>query len=341
MISSIFFISKNHCIISSAMGSVITLLLAFIVSLGITLVLMPLYIKALKALKYSQTVSEYALEEYKEKGKTPIMGGLLFVVIPLVVVALIDIRTLFDPACLLIIVSYVAFCFIGFLDDILIIIRHDNEGLAPKFKMALQLIFALVIWLIFKDVMGSDLYLPLIDIRLPLGVFYGLFCVFMYTAEANAVNFTDGMDGLSSGVSLIAIVPYLIFALIEGRYDIALLIVSIMGALLGYLRYNFFPAKIFMGDSGSLALGALFTSIAIALDKELLLIIVGGVFFWEMLCVCIQQLAVRLFHKRVFKFTPIHYAFVLDGLKEKTVVKRFYVIQAICSLIGLLIGVLG
>ncbi len=323
------------------MNYYLILLIGFALSLGLTLALMPLYIKLLKSLKYNQTVSEYALAEYKEKGSTPIMGGLLFVVVAIVSALIVNVNTLFDVKCLIVILSFASFCFIGFLDDILIILRHDNEGLSPRLKLILQFLFAIVIYLIFKDSISTDLVIPLLHTVLPLGaIVYGIFMVFMYTAESNAVNFTDGMDGLSSGVSIIALIPYILFSIMGGEYDLAILLVCIVGALCGYLRYNFFPAKIFMGDSGSLGLGALFASVAVVLSKELLLIVIGGVFFVEMVCVCLQQLSVRLFHKRVFSYTPIHYAFVLKGMKEMKVVKRFYVIALIFAICGFVIGVI-
>lgn len=322
------------------MNYFIILALGFLLSLIIILFAMPVYIKVLKALNYNQTVSEYALDEYKEKGKTPIMGGVLFVIVPIVITMIVDPSSLADPKCIMIMLSYAMFCFIGFLDDILIIIRHDNEGLSPKLKLLMQIVFAAIIYFIFRAFFDHDLDIHFLDIAIPLGVFYGLFFVFMYTSEANAVNFTDGMDGLSSGVSIICLIPYIIFALIEHEYNVAILITSCVGALLGYLNYNFFPAKVFMGDSGSLAIGALFCAIAIALNRELSLLIIGGIFLIEMICVCIQQLSVRLFHKRVFSYTPIHYAFSKRGMKEKKVVIMFYGGALFFALVGLILGVI-
>ena len=316
------------------------IVIGLILSLGISLVLYPVYIRCLKKLKYNQTVSEYALDAYKEKGDIPIMGGLVFVFVPLVVSVIVRPTIISNPACLIIMVSCVLYCIIGAIDDFLIIVRQNNEGLSPKRKLLLQLFFALLIFILFRDYINTNVNIPIIDVDIPLGIIYGVFMVFLYAAEANAVNFTDGMDGLSSGVSIIALIPYIIMALIDGQNDVALLLIVIMASLIAYLRYNFAPAKIFMGDSGSLAIGALFTATAIVLNRELLLVVVGGVFFIEMLCVTIQQIAVRVFHKRVFSYTPIHYAFLLKGNKEKTVVFGFYLLQAVLSIVGLIIGVL-
>ena len=146
------------------------------------------------------------------------------------------------------------------------------------------------------------------------------------------------MDGLCAGVSFIALIAFVIISYKNDELNIALLILSIMGGLIGYLKYNHFPAKIFMGDSGSLALGALFASVAIVLHKEIALFFIGGVFVFEMFCVCLQLSSVKLFHKRVFRYTPIHYAFVLKGHKETRVVLMFNLLAFIVMLVGLFIG---
>ena len=319
----------------------IILIIGFILSLGIVAIVMPFYIRLLKSLHYEQRVSEYALEEYKNKAKTPIMGGLLFVVVPIIVCIVVYPNIINDKSALMIMLSYFLFFLVGFLDDILIILRNSNEGLNPKLKMLMQLGFGLLIVLVFKDILDTRIIIPIIDISIDLGyIIYAIFAVFVFTAESNAVNFTDGMDGLCAGVSAISLIAFLILAIYLKRYNVALIIACVEGGLIGYLYYNFFPAKIFMGDSGSLALGALFVAIAMVLKQELLLIIVGGIFLWEMICVCLQQLSVRLFHKRIFKYTPIHYAFVIRGLKEKKVVLLFYALAIVCTVLGTLIGVL-
>ena len=283
--------------------------------------LMPPYIKALKEHNINQSVSEYALEEYKTKQKTPIMGGLLFVVVPVIVYLVINMSNVQDRLANMVLLSYILFCLVGFGDDILIILRKNNEGLSPKLKLILE----------FID-------LPLLKKTIELSWFIYLpFIILMFLGEANAVNFTDGMDGLCAGVSTISLLAYLVILLLSAKYNIFILVSCIIGGLLAYLCYNHFPAKIFMGDSGSLALGGLFASIALATNSEIVLLFIGGVFLIEMFCVCVQQIAVRVFHKRVFSYTPIHYAFVLKGHKETTVVKRFYILTLILSVIGLVL----
>jgi len=192
----------------------------------------------------------------------------------------------------------------------------------------------------FRDIIPSQVTIPFVKITVPLKWYVFLpFMILLYMAEANAVNFTDGMDGLCAGVSFIGLVAFYILSMFKGYSSVALFIACVLGGLLGYLKFNFKPAKIFMGDSGSLALGALFASLGILLDQNIALFFIGGVFVIEMTCVLIQQVSVRIFHKRVFSYTPIHYSFVLKGFPETKVVEGFYLLELVLALLGLLIGI--
>lgn len=314
-------------------------ILGFLLSLIIVVLIMPYYIKALKNRKINQVTSEYALNEFKQKDKTPIMGGLLFVVVPIVVFFVVNIATINDKTVLFVILSFVLYCLVGFLDDILVIVRNNNEGLSPLTRILMELVFTLALYLIFSDVIPKQITIPFINIGIQIHpIIFVPFMALLYMAEANAVNFTDGMDGLCAGVSFIALIALFVCAIVSKQYNISILIICVLGGLLAYLFFNKHPAKIFMGDSGSLALGALFASIALVLDKTIALFIIGGVFVIEMFCVVVQQLSVRLFHKRVFSYTPIHYAFVLKGYKETKIVLVFYLIELLLALIGLFIG---
>ena len=323
------------------MSKELLLCLAFVLSFALMCFIMPHYISLLKRAGANQNVSEYALKDFKEKGKTPIMGGLLFVLIPSFIVLIINPSIIKDHKALVIILSYISFCLIGFADDILILLRHNNDGLAPKLKLILQFVFAAIIYFIFKDVFDSNIRLPFTSITLNFGIIYPFFLVLLYAAEANAVNFTDGMDGLCAGVSAIALIAFFIIALTYGEDNIAIIIIAIIASLLGYLVFNHYPAKIFMGDSGSLALGALFASLGLILKQEVALFFIGGVFVYEMFCVCLQLTSVILFHKRIFSYTPIHYAFRLKGIPEKRIVNYFYLLSAIRATVGLFIALIG
>ena len=321
------------------MNFIIICIVGLISAFILTTLIMPFYIRALVNHNLNQEVSEYALEEYKNKAKTPIMGGLLFVIIPSLIFFVIRGNIINDKKALFVLLSFILFCIIGFLDDFTIIIRKDNKGLSPRLKLILEFIFTIILYFIFRQQIDTNINIPFINMNINIGLLYIPFMILVFLAEANAVNFTDGMDGLCAGVSFIGLIPFAIIAYINEEFAITLLIACIMGGLLGYLVFNYHPAKIFMGDSGSIALGGLFASLGIILNKEIALFIIGGVFVWEMFCVCLQLTWVKLFHKRIFKYTPIHYAFVLKGMKETKVVIMFYIIAVICAILGFYIGI--
>lgn len=322
------------------MGTFILLTLTALLSWVCVYLVMPTYINHLKTWGANQQVSEYALEEFKSKAKTPIMGGLLFVFFPLVVCGVLKPEIWFNPQASFVILAYILYGLIGFVDDFLILLRHNNKGLSPKNKLFLQFFFALLLCFIYRDFLNTIIYFPLFNISLDLGYLYFPFAIILFASEANAVNFTDGMDGLCAGVSCISLSAFLFLFCWYNYLDLATITIAVMGGLIAYLHYNQYPAKIFMGDSGSLALGGLFTSLALISKTEFILIIAGGVFVWEMLCVVLQLGSVKLFHKRIFSYTPIHYAFKLKGISEKRIVESFYLIAAICSLVSIFLGVL-
>ena len=311
----------------------------FILSLALIVIVMPYFIKALKRRNINQVTSEYALDEFKNKEKTPIMGGLLFVVLPIIAYVVLNAKGFADKKTLFVVLSFVLYCLVGFADDMLIINSGKNDGLSPISRLIMELGISIVLYFVFSDIIPCQITIPFtsISIKLPVFIFVP-FMSLLYMAEANAVNFTDGMDGLCAGVSFIGLIPFVVLSILHGNSNIALLIFCIMGGLLGYLFFNHHPAKIFMGDSGSLALGALFASLAIVDDLTIALFVIGGVFVAEMFCVVVQQVSVRLFHKRVFSYTPIHYAFVLKGYKETKIVYGFYLVAIVLAILGLIIG---
>ena len=314
-------------------------LIAAILTFAMMLIIMPVFIGYLKNRNINQVTSEYALDEFKQKEKTPIMGGLLFVVIPVVVFFIVNPKAVSDRSLLFVLLSYLLYCSVGFIDDSLIIASHKNDGLSPLTRLIMEFVYSAGLFLVFRDILPLQVSIPFTSFVIPLKwYFYLPFMILLYMAEANAVNFTDGMDGLCAGVSFLALIPFVIMLLLQKNYSLSLFLICILAGLLGYLRFNFHPARIFMGDSGSLALGALFASLALLTDQTIALFVIGGVFVIEMFCVCLQQLAVRLFHKRVFSYTPIHYAFVIKGYKETKIVLMFYLVQLILAFIGLFIG---
>lgn len=319
--------------------TMLSLIAAILTFVGMNIA-MPHFIRYLKRKNINQITSEYALEEFKNKEKTPIMGGLLFVVIPIIVYAIVNFKGLLDRHLQFVILSYILYCSVGFIDDALVIRSHSNEGLSPKTRLIMEFCYTAFLFLVYSDLIPLQVTLPFAHVVIPLKWYLFLpFMILLYMAEANAVNFTDGMDGLCAGVSFIALLPFVYLTLAKGFDNIAVFLICVLAGLLGYLRFNFHPAKIFMGDSGSLALGALFASLGIICDLNVALFFIGGVFVAEMFCVVLQQTSVRLFHKRVFSYTPIHYAFVIKGHKETRVVLSFYAVEVLLAILGLIIGI--
>lgn len=313
------------------------LFLASMISLILMFIIMPNLISFMKNLKYNQVASEYSLEEFKEKAGTPTMGGVAFVIVPVIALFIIYPRFYTNAKILLVVLTYLGYGLIGFIDDYLIVVKNDNEGLKPAYKFGLQLLLSIVFYLIYRQYSTSTVTIPFLNKTIDLGWGYALLVFFMFTGSSNAVNLTDGMDGLASGCSIFAILPFIYVAIKQDQFYVAVLLAGVGGALLGYLRYNIAPAMIFMGDTGSLALGGLLAAVAIVLKKEFDLAIIGGVFVMETLCVIIQQVAVRVFHKRVFRYTPIHYAFKLNGMAEMQVVYVFWLASIICSGLGIIL----
>ena len=319
--------------------SIFQMCLYFVLSLSIVLVTMPFLIQYLKKLSFKQTVSEYALEDDKKKAGTPIMGGILFIIVP-VVLTLIFVKGIFqDLDTLIVLLAFMGYGLIGFVDDFLIAVLKNNEGLKPLHKFLMQVLLAVIFFVLYRSHASLEITLPITRIVLPLGIASFFLVLFMFAGASNAVNLTDGMDGLSSGVSIIALIPYLVITLKQEKIGLAIFVVCLIGALLGYLYYNKKPARVFMGDTGSLALGGVLAALAMITKTELLLILIAGVPVIETLCVMIQIGSVKIRHKKVFPYTPIHYAFRIKGMPEVSIVRMFWLVEAILAGIGLLIGI--
>ncbi len=317
------------------------LYIAFGMSLLVTLFVLPkIFIPYLHKIKFGQVEREEGLESHKKKGGTPTMGGIVFVLVPILVCLFLNYEMFVKVEVLVVVLAYVGYACIGFIDDFIIVVKKNNEGLKPKHKLFLQLVLAVVFYLIYINVADTTLFIPLLNMNIDLGILYFGFVLIMFMGESNAVNFTDGLDGLLAGLMYIALLPFLYFTYQSGNLDITMLIAAVLGSLLGYLRFNKHPAKIFMGDTGSLALGGLIAAIAMVEKKELLLLVIGGVFLIEMLSVVIQVLVYKKTKKRVFKMAPIHHHFEMCGMSETKVVKLFYAAGIILACIGLWMGVM-
>jgi len=308
-------------------------------SFGLSLFLYPLFINYLNKRQHQQIVSEFSLESFKAKAKTPSLGGVLFVLIPVFSLVILYPQSLLDTRIVLVLLVYCAYGLIGFIDDYKIILERNNKGLSARVKFMMQLILAIIFYFIFRQELSSSIDLPFTDLNIDLGVLYALFVLFIFTGSSNAVNLTDGMDGLAGGTSLIALVPFAVFAYLQNEVYVFAFICALMASLIAYLWFNKHPAKIIMGDTGALALGAVLAAIALVLKQEFSFVFIMAVFIYETLCVMIQIGSVKLFKKRVFKYTPIHYSYTLSGWKETNVVYFFWFLGFVSMIIGLWLGV--
>ena len=310
------------------------------INFGFALILYPFFIRFLNARNHQQSVSEFALDSFKEKKKTPILGGVIFILVPTVSTLVLYPTLRTDTKVWMILLAYVGYGLLGFVDDLKILIEKNNKGLSAGFKFLIQIVLALVFYLLFKQTLSTSLTLPLLNQSFDMGVLYAVLVLVMLAGASNGVNLTDGMDGLAGGTSLIALLAFSILAYLQNELAVFYLIVAMMSSLGAYLIFNRHPAQIFMGDTGALALGAGLAAIALVLKQELTFIIIGGVFVYETLCVMLQISWVKLFKKRLFRYTPIHYSYTLSGWKERHVVYFFWALGLIFMVLGLGIALL-
>lgn len=313
-----------------------------LLTLIIMLLIMPGLIDYLHKIKFGQTEREEGLASHKKKNGTPTMGGLAFIIVPTLVYVVCSFFTPFklDLNTIVILLAFVGYGVVGFIDDYIIVVQKNNEGLKPLHKFLLQSILAVVFFFLYRTNSTTDIWIPIFDVTIDLSWFYFILVFLMFTAETNAVNLTDGLDGLCAGQMVIALVPFAIFAFIQGLNNVACLICLVIFALLGYLKFNKHPAKIFMGDTGSLALGGFIAAVAMVLKQEVLLIIIGFVFVAEVCSVIIQVTYYKKTHKRIFKMAPLHHHFEMCGWSEEKVVNRFRLVGVILAVLGLVLGVM-
>ena len=302
--------------------------MAFYLSSALVLVLMPKFIQYLKKVSIQQTESEYALEK---KTGTPIMGGLLFNLVVVVVTLVFSVGKK-DLTLWMLILGVIGFGMIGFVDDMTIVLKRNNVGLKARTRLAIEAVLALVMIVLLSCLNGLDYLKGSSWIGY---LFFLSITLLMFMGSTNAVNLTDGMDGLAGGVSLIAFLAYFIYAVQKQLPVIAIFCAAMMGALFGYLFFNHKPAKVFMGDTGSLALGGSLATIAFITHTEWAFILIAGIPVLEALSVMIQIGSVKLCHRRVFPYTPIHYSFKIWGLKEVQVVYLFWLLEFMFAMMGL------
>ncbi len=322
------------------MSNTIWMVIGFALSILCMFLIMPGLIKYLHKIKFGQTEREEGLESHKVKNGTPTMGGIAFILVPTILYLIFSLFSPFklDHNILIILLAFVGYGIIGFIDDYIIVVQKNNEGLKPAYKFAMQSVLAVIFYIMYKAHNPTALWIPVFNTYIDIGFLYFPLIFIMFTAETNAVNLTDGLDGLCAGQMIIALIPFVVFAW-KLYSNVAFLLILVIGALLGYLHFNKHPAQIFMGDTGSLALGGLLAASAMVLKQEILLIVIGMVFVLETLSVVIQVTHFKRTGKRVFKMAPLHHHFELCGWTETQVVHRFWLAGIVFAIIGLLLGV--
>ncbi len=298
----------------------------------------PILIPILHKLKFGQNIREDGPKSHRIKAGTPTMGGLIFIVTTAITMVIMNSNNILkDKNVVFAFVCFFSFGVIGFLDDALKIIHKKNEGLTTKQKAFLQLIVSFVIAIYAYFNIGTDIYIPFLKISCRLNpVVYILFVVFYFVAVTNGVNLTDGLDGLATSITLLVMTFFAMVCFAWHNYELAIFCSILAGSLLGFLKYNAFPAQIFMGDTGSLALGGAVASVALILKLPLLVIIVGGIYVLEVVSVIIQVTYFKLTGKRFFKMAPIHHHFEQLGWHETKVVSVFSIATVILCLISFL-----
>ncbi len=311
------------------------IVMALLVTMILTVLATPIYIRGMRSLQFGQQVREDGPALHAVKAGTPTMGGVIFIPAA-VLVALI----LAGPSTAL----YAAFLvtlgcgLIGFLDDFGKIARSRSLGLKARSKLAGEAIITalLVIILHYSGLYSTILEVPFFGFTIDLGFLYPLFLFLVISAASNSVNLTDGIDGLASGVSFIALAAFMFVAYGAELFTVMLFCAALAGGCLGFLLFNRYPARVFMGDTGSLALGGAFAAIAVLVKAELFLIIIGGVFVLEALSVIIQVTWFRLTGRRVLLMSPLHHHFEMKGWSEWRVVGTFWGVSIIFALAGVL-----
>lgn len=294
----------------------------------------PLVIPMLHKLKFGQNIRKDGPKTHQKKAGTPTMGGIIFIFSALISMIILVGKP--SDEAMVALYAFMAYGFVGFLDDILKIIHKDNLGLRAWQKMVLLLIVsgALSTYAYLK--VGTNLYIPFLNRELNMTFFYIPFMLFYFAGVTNAVNLTDGLDGLATSVTILVIVFFAIISYGMGHNTLAIFCLILSGALLGFLRYNAFPARVFMGDTGSLALGGAVATVAMLLKFQLLLVIVGGIYVIETLSVIIQVTSFKLTGKRVFKMSPIHHHFEQLGWAETKIVSVFSIVTLLLCLVAFL-----
>ncbi|MDI7741570.1 phospho-N-acetylmuramoyl-pentapeptide-transferase [Lysinibacillus fusiformis] len=308
------------------------------ISFIVSVVLAPIFIPILRRMKFGQSIREEGPQSHMKKAGTPTMGGIIFLISIIATTVIVgNMSDIFTTQSVVIILVLAGFGLIGFLDDGIKVIFKRNLGLTSLQKLIGQIIISIAAFLLLR--LGSfdtSISIPFTEWSVDLGILYVGFLIFWLVGFSNAVNLTDGLDGLVAGTASIAFTAFGVIALFNEQADVALFTFAVTGALLGFLLFNANPAKVFMGDTGSLALGGALALVSILVKEELLLLLIGLVFVIETLSVILQVASFKLRGKRIFKMSPIHHHFELSGWSERKVVGVFWSTALVVALIAVI-----
>lgn len=314
-----------------------TILVGFLISV----ILSPILIPFLRRLKFGQSIREEGPKSHQKKSGTPTMGGtmILLSIVVTTIVMTSKYSELSVQTYLLLFVT-IGFGLLGFLDDFIKVVMKRNLGLTSKQKLFGQIVISFIFYFILRqNEFSTTVSIPLTDISFDLGWMYVFFIIFWLVGFSNAVNLTDGLDGLVSGTAAIAFGAFAVLSWYQEAYDVAIFSLAVVGAVLGFLVFNAHPAKVFMGDTGSLALGGAIATIAILTKLEILLVIIGGIFVVETLSVILQVISFKTTGKRIFRMSPLHHHYELIGWSEWRVVVTFWTVGLLCAVLGIYIEV--
>lgn len=316
--------------------------LGFGIALLLTAVLMPVFIPLLQRMKFGQSIRAEGPESHMKKTGTPTMGGLVFLIaIIITALAVAAFTDLLVTELMILLLVLFGYGLIGFLDDFIKVVLKRNLGLTSLQKLIAQIVIAVISFFLLGMIdFDTGLVIPFTDIAIELSGLYVLFIIFWLVGFSNAVNLTDGLDGLVAGTASIAFAAFGVLAISQDQAAIALFTFIVAGALIGFLIFNKYPAKVFMGDTGSLALGGALAMVSILLKQELLLLLIGIVFVIETASVILQVGSFKLRKKRIFKMSPIHHHFELSGWSEWKVVSVFWMAGLIAAAVAVLVEVL-
>ncbi|MTD30329.1 phospho-N-acetylmuramoyl-pentapeptide-transferase [Planomicrobium sp. YIM 101495] len=316
------------------------ILMAFGLAFVLSAILVPAFIPMLRRMKFGQSIREEGPQSHMAKTGTPTMGGIAYLLAILVsVVAASMYAEVLTAEIWVLLLVLIGFGLIGFLDDFIKVAFKRNLGLTSLQKLIGQIVIAIIAFFLLRTLgFDTNIGIPFTSWEIDLSVIYVLFLIFWLVGFSNAVNLTDGLDGLVAGTASIAFATFGWIAIQQDQLGVALFTFAVAGALLGFLIFNKFPAKVFMGDTGSLALGGALAMVSVLLKQELLLLLIGLVFVIETLSVILQVGSFKIRKKRIFKMSPIHHHFELSGWSEWKVVLIFWFVGLMAAMIAIGLG---